>query len=204
VALLDVQMPRMDGFATTAAIRQREKETGGHLPIIAMTAYAMSGDRERCLNAGMDAYIAKPLHARELQSLVEKLGSAAVVRPDETAALATPPHCFDFGPALARLEGDVELLREQMRFFIQDAPGLLTEIGAAVARHDGEALQLAAHRLRGLLSSFDAGDAVAAAQDLEAKGRDNEFAQTGELYDELKLQLGLLRRALETFLDKGQ
>jgi CheY-like chemotaxis protein len=76
VVLMDVQMPEMDGFEATAAIRGRERETGNHLPIIAMTAHAMPGDRERCIAAGMDSYIAKPLKAAELIELLEKLADA--------------------------------------------------------------------------------------------------------------------------------
>jgi CheY-like chemotaxis protein len=77
VVLMDVQMPEMDGFETTAAIRSRERDTGKRLPIIAMTAHAMQGDRERCLAAGMDSYIAKPIRARELIELLEKFSDAA-------------------------------------------------------------------------------------------------------------------------------
>ena len=77
VVLMDVQMPEMDGFDATAAIRAREQDTGRHLPIIAMTAHAMQGDRERCLAAGMDGYIAKPIQARELIDLLEKFSVAA-------------------------------------------------------------------------------------------------------------------------------
>ena len=73
---MDVQMPEMDGFETTAAIRTRERETGNHLPIIAMTAHAMQGDRERCIAAGMDSYIAKPLKAAELIDLLERFAGA--------------------------------------------------------------------------------------------------------------------------------
>jgi two-component system sensor histidine kinase/response regulator len=77
VVLMDVQMPEMDGFETTAAIRVRERDTGKRLPIIAMTAHAMQGDRERCLAAGMDSYIAKPIRARELIELLEKFSATA-------------------------------------------------------------------------------------------------------------------------------
>jgi two-component system sensor histidine kinase/response regulator len=73
---MDVQMPGMDGFEATAAIRGHERETGNHLPIIAMTAHAMPGDRERCIAAGMDSYIAKPIKASELIALLEKFAEA--------------------------------------------------------------------------------------------------------------------------------
>jgi two-component system sensor histidine kinase/response regulator len=76
VILMDVQMPEMDGFEATALIRAEEKETGGHVPIIALTAIAMKGDREKCLEAGMDGYVAKPLRAEELFSAMGKLLAA--------------------------------------------------------------------------------------------------------------------------------
>jgi CheY-like chemotaxis protein len=77
VVLMDVQMPEMDGFETTGAIRARERGTGIHLPIIAMTSHAMQGDRERCIAAGMDDYISKPLEIKELIELLEKFSEAA-------------------------------------------------------------------------------------------------------------------------------
>ena len=76
VVLMDVQMPEMDGFETTAAIRALERETGRHLPIIAMTAHAMEGDRERCISAGMDDYVSKPLKIQELIELLQKISDA--------------------------------------------------------------------------------------------------------------------------------
>jgi CheY-like chemotaxis protein len=76
LVLMDVQMPGMDGFQATAAIRAKERATGGHIPIIAMTAHAMSGDRERCLAAGMDAYVSKPLRAGDFYAVVESRGKA--------------------------------------------------------------------------------------------------------------------------------
>jgi two-component system sensor histidine kinase/response regulator len=75
VVLMDVQMPNMDGFEATAAIREREKSTGGHVPIIAMTAHALKGDQERCIAAGMDAYVSKPIRTTELYTVIENCTS---------------------------------------------------------------------------------------------------------------------------------
>ena len=83
--LMDIQMPVLDGFETTAAIRKKERHSGGRLPVIAMTAHAMTGDRERCLNAGMDGYLTKPINARDVFATVEQVIRAAKTRPAECA-----------------------------------------------------------------------------------------------------------------------
>ena len=89
VILMDVQMPEMSGLEATAAIRERERSTGGHVPIVAMTAHAMAGDRERCLEAGMDAYVSKPLRPYELLAAVDSL-VASVRMANDTAYRSSP------------------------------------------------------------------------------------------------------------------
>jgi len=82
--LMDVQMPEMDGYQATAVVRERESRLGGHLPIVAMTAHAMKGDREECLAAGMDGYVAKPIRRAELQKVIQE-----ILGPDVTGSSAT-------------------------------------------------------------------------------------------------------------------
>src|SRR3989442_11101868 len=134
---MDVKMPEMGGFEPTAVIRRGEKSTATPLPIIAMTAHAMKGDRERCLEAGMDDYVTKPLDSRRLCAAVE---SAAAGHPSTPPAAeqATPD---TYSTVLARVGGDAQLLTEISRLFIDDVPGHLEKIRAALDGRDGEALR---------------------------------------------------------------
>ena len=140
LVLMDVQMPEMDGFEATAEIRRREQTTGGHMRIIAMTAHAMAGDRDRCLRAGMDGYVSKPLDPRLLCAVVEQ--------EDATPATVLPP-TFEREAALERLGGDAALLSEVIQLFIEDCPARIAAIKAAVDAKDGAAIAREAHALEG-------------------------------------------------------
>jgi CheY-like chemotaxis protein len=192
--LMDVQMPEMDGFEATAAIRQREKATGGHLTVIAMTAHAMKGDRERCLEAGMDGYVAKPLRSEELFAVLEGLVPAAG-GPDPAPA-GPGPAAFDPAAALKRVGGDAELLRELAGVFLDECPNLLAEVGRAVAARDGPRLQMAAHAIKGSAGTFSAGAAQDAAWRLEQIGRDGDWAGADAAWGALEGAVGRLRLAL--------
>ena len=163
LVLMDVQMPEMDGFEATAAIRRaRDRRPGGHVPIVAMTAHAMKGDRERCLAAGMDAYVSKPLRVDELFEAIARLVPAAERRrprrraPAPAADERPAEAVFDPAAALARVEGDRELLRKMIGLFFAQAEKLLPEIRGAGERGDGKALERAAHKLKGSMGSFGA------------------------------------------------
>jgi CheY-like chemotaxis protein len=165
VVLMDVQMPEMGGFEATAAIRALEHETGMHLPIIAMTAHAMKGDRERCLGAGMDEYITKPLESKLLCRTVERVVAGSAVGPESSAG---------GGPSdalLERLGGDARLLADISQLFIDDAPRYLREIQTALNTRDHDALRAAAHGLKGAAANFETGPVVEAARSLEEMGR---------------------------------
>jgi signal transduction histidine kinase/CheY-like chemotaxis protein len=170
VVLMDVQMPEMGGFEATAAIRDLERATGAHVPIIAMTAHAMKGDRERCLSSGMDDYLTKPLDPRQLCVVVEQIASGA---PLPTAFLADASAISL--QVLARVGGDRQLLAEISRLFVDDAPRHLGRIRQALDDRDGDGLRRAAHGLKGAAANFDAAAVVDAARQLEEMGRTAQY-----------------------------
>ncbi len=169
VVLMDVQMPEMGGFEATAAIRAWERDAGTHLPIIAITAHVMKGDRERCLAAGMDDYITKPFDSRNLCRLIEKAAGAAPSEPPPPSATDLPDE------VLARVGGDRALLGEMIRLFAEDAPRTISRIRSAIDARDSAALRRAAHALRGAAANFEAADVVQAARRLEEIGQSGQF-----------------------------
>jgi two-component system, sensor histidine kinase and response regulator len=176
VVLMDVQMPEMDGLEATAAIREREKATGGHIPIVAMTAHAMKGDREECLAAGMDGYVAKPLNPEEFFAALERVVPVGVSTSSARAGISSATAALDGARLLNRVNGDAELLAELIGLFLGECPGLLEQVRAAVAARDGDRLRAAAHALKGSVSNFDATAAFDAAVQLEQIGRARDWA----------------------------
>jgi two-component system, sensor histidine kinase and response regulator len=194
VVLMDVQMPEMDGFEATAAIRLNEKANGTHVPIIALTAHAMKGDRERCLAGGMDGYVSKPVQAEELIKAVEGLDGNSPAT-GKTSDLTN--EVVDREVALARVDGDEGLLADLAKLFCEESPKLLSAVQDAVAKRDTAALKRAAHSLKGSLSTFAARDATEAALRLEDLARAGELEGAEDAYRLLVAQLERLKQALE-------
>ena len=165
VVLMDIQMPEMGGIEATLAIRTREAGTGRHTRIVAMTAHAMAGDRERYLASGMDGYLSKPIDQRTLYAAVEMpLASAGRMRPEPPRAAAVPPIAWD---ELRRRLGDDELLGEIVGLFLADLPSRLAAIKTAVDARDSKALRIAAHALKGSAANMSAAPASECASALE-------------------------------------
>jgi CheY-like chemotaxis protein len=200
--LLDCQMPEMDGFTATRAIRQREESTSAHIPIIALTAHAMRGDRERCLAAGMDAYLSKPLQAHQLFEAIERLALPATrdrVEGADGSEREPAGVVFDQQVALARVEGDQELLQEIVGLFLVETPVLQSVIRESIARQDGKALEQAAHSVKGAMSSFGAQAAHEAALKLEVMGREGDLTQAALACAELEREIAHLTQALAVY-----
>jgi two-component system, sensor histidine kinase and response regulator len=196
IILMDVQMPIMGGFDATAKIREREAAGAHRTPVIAMTAHAMKGDRERCLQAGMDGYLSKPVHAPDLvEVLIHHSGHGDPSPPpaSESAPLSGP--VFDRENVLANLGDDEDLLAQLIVMYSEDEPRMLAEIDMAIRTGDAEALHSAAHALKGAVSNFCASRAQAKAQQLERLGREKRLADTPAILDELRNELAALREA---------
>jgi PAS domain S-box-containing protein len=187
VVLMDVQMPEMDGLEATAAIRQREKETGRDVPVIALTAHAMKGDRERCLRAGMDGYVTKPIRSEELrQALTRHARPPAGARGSPRVNPPANREALDKATLLARVGGDVRLLRQILGLFPRECARLMGELHEAVARGDAARVKRAAHTLKGTLGNLSAADAYEAALRVEELGHGGDLASVGEAFGSLQ------------------
>jgi CheY-like chemotaxis protein len=213
--LMDVQMPEMDGLQATQAIRDWERGTGRRLPIIAMTAHAMKGDRERCLEMGMDAYVAKPIRPHELASAL------AGFFPVEQAPVATPPFrdvpapetlqpvtestpaAVDWRKALATAQGDQDLLRDVVDACLAELPMLRTELAKAMGRGDAAEIVRLSHTVKGNLRTFAAAGSDTA-QRIEQAGKAGELAEAAQLLPSLQSDLDRVLQELSAFRERNR
>ncbi len=216
VILMDVQMPEMDGLEATRRIREWEAPLGRHTPIVAMTAHAMAGDRERCLDAGMDDYLSKPLQRAELLALLERISAGPIqveaspplcLLPPAPAAplpllaassLATPP-THSRAKLLDQLDGDEALLQRLIALFQENTPQLLEDIRGSIARRDSPELARSAHALLSSLGAFGAEGAHRLTQELEAQGRSQNHEHTDRTFASLERETSAIFAALTTF-----
>jgi signal transduction histidine kinase/DNA-binding response OmpR family regulator len=196
--IMDVQMPKMDGFEATAAIRELEEESGGHVPIVAMTAHAMKGDRERCIEAGMDGYVSKPLKAAHLHEVIEGLISGSEVTSPEDEE-PEKRLVFNREEALERIGGDEELLNEVVELFLDDYREIVSRIEEAAKGEDAENLERGAHNLKGALKNLSADASSEIAEELERCGRERDFGGVEDLFAELRIELEHLKKELDAY-----
>jgi two-component system, sensor histidine kinase and response regulator len=197
LVLMDVQMPEMDGFEATTILREREQATGHHQPVVAMTALAMSRDRERCITAGMDGYLSKPIRQRELDQVLDNY----LVQTNGPAAPIDHPHAanrsVDVEQLLERIDGDRSLLGELVDLFREDYPGSLRAVQEAIDTQDSNRLRSTSHALKGALANLSAIQASTLAAELEAIGNSPNLTQAQATLDRLAHELVNVRQALE-------
>ena len=188
IVFMDVQMPEMDGLAATAAIREIEKKRGTHVPIFAMTAHAMKGDRERCLEAGMDGYITKPVRFSDIEQTLAGLSRTPPVSTKSPAAAAS----WNRAAALDRIGGDEDLLRDLCHIFVEESPKLLQKLHQAVAAGDTDGVMRAAHSLKGEAGYLGADGTSRAAQQLEEMGHNKDLSRASETLAALEREVASL------------
>jgi PAS domain S-box-containing protein len=221
---MDIQMPEMDGLEATKRIRARERETGRRVPIIAMTAQAVKGMRERCLSVGMDDYLVKPVRAREIYDKLETLFAnrefsaavdpskeiatpelAAPTNPNQIpAARATAPSAIDWESAIAVVDGDRELLGEIVAAFLIEGPSLLRDIRDALAAGDATGLRRGAHTLKGALRTLGLESAAELAAELEDVGRGGDLSLASTPMARLESQLDQILAEAKSFASASQ
>ncbi len=199
VVFMDVQMPDMDGLEATRIIREHENETGGHVPIIAMTAHAMKGDRERCLEAGMDGYIAKPIRAKKLYATIDEVLCEIKEPQQKDAPLTEEGASIDLEKIRKQTGVRPGILKEIAGVFIVESGRTMTRIRDAIANGDYSELELAAHTLKSSLRTFGAVQAADAAFRLETMGRDGNPADAEEAWSTLEKEVERLRETLADF-----
>ncbi|MCE9544013.1 MAG: response regulator [Planctomycetia bacterium] len=223
--LMDVQMPLMGGLEATATIREHERKSGGHIPIIAVTAHATQQDRAMCLDAGMDAYISKPIRLNKLMKLIDETVDAMrpanrcelpatnteatelvgtlrseLAAPPGNLAIAPPAtgieSLIDLPAMLIYLDGDDDLLKEIIAIFLEDCPRLVAEMDAALAEGNVAAGHRAAHSLKGLVGNFRARGAMVLSLRMETELRQGDAAAAAEMWPLLRSELSDLSSAL--------
>jgi CheY-like chemotaxis protein len=192
--LMDVQMPEMDGLEATTAIRAAEASTGKHVPIVAMTAHAMKGDREKCLSAGMDGYLSKPIRIDELKQAMSE------VNKTQNMGQSSEPNAFR---AIGQLEllldsvmGDRALLTEMAELWLADSAKQESQIRNGLDSGDAIMVQRAAHALKGSVGTFQATAAQDAANQLEMSAKDADLVGARKVFERLSTQIDLVRQDL--------
>ncbi|HMI54285.1 MAG TPA: response regulator [Candidatus Saccharimonadales bacterium] len=199
VCLMDIQMPELNGIETTATIRSRENGTSRHLPIVAMTAHAIKGDRDICLRAGMDAYLSKPVRADELYQAIESFVPGHSVRPAAGSSNPVPGAPFDESEFLARMDGSHEVCVQIAEAFQLECPRLMSALHAALRSNDAPELASTAHALKGAISNFTGCTAFHSVVRLEQLAREADMRLAAEVLKQLEGEVHALLQSLKAF-----
>ncbi|MDY6952628.1 MAG: response regulator, partial [Thermodesulfobacteriota bacterium] len=198
VVLMDIQMPEMDGFQATAQIRSSQSAVRCHnIPIIALTAQAMKGDRDRCLRAGMDDYVAKPIKPEKLFHAIER--QVSVLRRQEKKRAARPSHggyVFNWELLLERFDREETLCHELLGIFLEDTPSQLRKLKQAIEERDASVVEQCAHAIKGASANIGADALKGAAHEMEKAGKDRDMGKAHFLVRTLEGRFEELRTIL--------
>jgi CheY-like chemotaxis protein len=219
VVLMDCQMPVMDGFAATAALRAREKNPGRRLPIIALTANAMEGDRQQCIAAGMDDYLAKPYSLEQLEAMLRRwlapANQTATRAPETPAAADAIPASLATGERATAINtafldqmreldptGSMGLTRKILQAFLESSASLQAQLDQALAAGDAEALRRSAHTLKSSSANVGAEHLSSLFKQLEACGREARLDEACQLAPRMREEYALAVRELRALLEE--
>jgi len=199
IVLMDVQMPEMDGLEAIRVIRESEKVSGRHLPIISITAHVMTGDREKCLEAGADDYVPKPLQRAELFAAIERARGAAKGNQSAPEKAVQVSAALNPAELLEHVENDRELLAEIIQLFESSLPAVLAELRESIAKGDGPEAARAAHTLKGSVGNFGRQAAYRALERMEVLAKQGDMPQIRAALLEVESEFERLQTALEPF-----
>jgi PAS domain S-box-containing protein len=213
LVFMDIRMPVMDGTQAVAAIREAERGQGRRLPVVAMTAHSMKGDREKYVDSGMDAYLSKPVLLAELAAVIDDIaqrfslgasGSGNAAGPAENPAAVKGPSPLDPEVMERTFAGADGLVRQSMSLYLSEAPGLLADMARAVSGRDNEALTGGAHALKGLTGYYTRGEVFELCLEIERLGRGRHLPAAGDEAAGRVALLGAktaeLMRAMEAYI----
>jgi two-component system, sensor histidine kinase and response regulator len=205
LVLMDIQMPEMDGLTATNKIRERERQGESRTPIIALTAHAMKGDRERCLEGGMDGYVSKPILREELEEAIAQamkgripVETVASHRPKSQKAPAEDSSGFDAARFLKRLGGDEKLLSEVLEIFLSETPKRMQELGRAISERESEAVERISHTLKGEVGYLGISEASEHARELETLGRTKDLEHAPRVFAAFESEISAILNSMRS------
>lgn len=201
LVFMDIQMPEMDGLTATRKVREKEAETGKHVPIVAMTAHTMKGDQERCLEAGMDDYISKPIRRKEVAKVIARVAEKLMMSNETPEAETGGGDVLDHEALMEELDDDFEMLETMLEIYTRDSAERMPKIRDAIAAGDAETVMAEAHALKGGSGTFFATAAFETANKLEAMGRENELADAQSTFVVLEADVEKLKATVKQILE---